>query len=99
MKTNQKQNVPAKSRTKRKSETLEERVHQHLTDINSKITDDDIRNVKTELDIRRETAPGNEEANNEENKPQSKKSRKQKKENETDSKHGTPWNLLSEGYD
>ena|ERR1044072_5882230 len=99
MKTNQKQNMPAKPRAKRKTETLEERVHRHLTDINSKITDDDIRNVKTELDIRRETAPGNEETNNEENKPQIKNSRKQKKENETSSKEGTSWDLLSESYD
>ena len=99
MKTNQKQNEPTKRRAKRKKETLEERVHRHLTDINSKITDDDIRNVKTELDIRRETAPRNEETKNEENKPQRRNSRKQKKENETDSKHATPWDLLSEGYE
>jgi hypothetical protein len=37
---------------KQRHETLAERVHRHLNDINSKITDDDIRNVRTELEIR-----------------------------------------------
>jgi hypothetical protein len=37
---------------KQTHETLAERVHRHLNDINSKITDDDIRNVRTELEIR-----------------------------------------------
>jgi hypothetical protein len=43
----------------RKVENVHERVRRHLTDKNSVITDDDIKNVKTELTIRGETAPGN----------------------------------------
>ena len=100
MKTNQKTTGSQKRNTKRPQETLKERVHRHLTDINSKITDDDIRNVKTELTVRGETAPET-RADNEENKRQEKRSEKQKKENEADSekKYTTPWNILSEGYD
>jgi hypothetical protein len=40
------------ARKSRKTETLEERVHRHLSDINSEITDEDIRSVKTELEVR-----------------------------------------------
>lgn len=49
---NQKNMEPGKRRTKQTRETLKERVHRHISDINSKITDDDIRNVKMELEIR-----------------------------------------------
>ena len=42
-----------------KVENVHERVRRHLTDKNSVITDDDIKNVKTELTIRGETVPGN----------------------------------------
>jgi hypothetical protein len=101
MKTNQKNNEAGKRPAKRKRETLKERVHRHLSDINSKITDDDIRNVRTELELRGETAPQTAETDNEENKPQKRPSRKQKKENETDSnkRKTSPWDILSEGYD
>ena len=84
--------------TKLPKETLEERVHRHLNDINSVITEDDIRNVKTELNTEQETA-------RQEQPPtkarKTRKSGKQKKENETDAaeKHTTPWDVLSEGYD
>jgi len=100
MKTNQKNKQPEKRNTKRSGETLEERVHRHLNDINSKITDDDIRSVKTELTVRGETAPEI-RADKEENKRQEKEIKKKKKENEPDSeeKHTTPWDILSEGYD
>jgi hypothetical protein len=37
-------------------ETIEERVHRHLTDIHSEITDADIKNVRIELGIRGEGA-------------------------------------------
>ena len=47
------------SKSPRKIENVHERVRRHLTDKNSVITDDDIKNVKTELTIRGETAPGN----------------------------------------
>jgi hypothetical protein len=79
-----------KRNSKPSHETLEERVHRHLTDINSKISDEDIRNVKTELDIREETNPGTRRVTG-----------KQKKENKEDfrEKYTSPWDLLSEGYD
>ncbi len=79
-------------------ESLEERVHRHLNDINSVITEDDIKNVKTELPAGGETAPDLRPKNNEKKK---RKTRKQKKENETDTeeKQTTPWDILSEGYD
>lgn len=110
MKTNQKSTEPDKrtagkskeskqpKETKRPKETLEERVHRHINDINSKITDDDIRNVRTELEIRSE-GPATPRTDNVENK-QSKRSSK-KKENEKDSsaRHSTLWDMLSEGYD
>jgi hypothetical protein len=84
--------------TKRSKETLEERVHRHLNDINSVITEDDIRNVKTELAISGETSSEQQPADI---KRKEKKPGKQKKENEinTEEKHTTPWELLSEGYD
>ena len=87
MKTDKKNKNPEK-RTK-KRESLEERVHRHLNDINSKITDDDIKNVKTELELRAET------------KPEHKQEKEETGENETnkENKQTTPWNLLSEGYD
>lgn len=37
------------------TETIRERVRRHLSDKNSVITDDDIRNVKTELYVTNET--------------------------------------------
>lgn len=55
MKPDKKNKNPEKGAKKR--ESLQERVHRHLNDIDSKITDDDIRNVKTELEIRIETNP------------------------------------------
>jgi len=45
------------SRKKPSNETVHERVRRHLSDKNSVITDEDIRNVKTELTIRGETSP------------------------------------------
>ena len=78
-------------------ESVEERVKRHLNDINSVITEDDIKNVTTVL-----TEP-NKPSNNQDPVKESKgrKSRKQKKEKKTDSgeKQTTPWDLLSEGYD
>jgi hypothetical protein len=84
--------------TKRSKETLEERVHRHLNDINSVITEDDIRNVKTELAISGATSSEQQPVKTERKK---RKPGKQKKEKEidTEEKHTTPWELLSEGYD
>jgi hypothetical protein len=96
METKEKNKRPV--RTKRSKETLEERVHRHLNDINSVITDDDIRNVKTELTVRGETVSAGQPVIKERKK---RKSGKQKKENEADTeeKQTTPWDILSEGYD
>jgi predicted GIY-YIG superfamily endonuclease len=80
------------------TESLEERVRRHLNDINSVITEEDIKNVKT---VSTETAETNnsEEPVNKERK--TRKNRKQKKENEVDTseKQVNPWDILSEGYD
>ncbi|HEV8282821.1 MAG TPA: hypothetical protein VGQ09_00850 [Chitinophagaceae bacterium] len=101
MKANTKNNQRGKQRTKHPSETLKERVHRHIADINSKITDEDIRSVRTELEIREQTNPEKAGETNEENKKRVKKSKKQKEENEIDKneKQTTPWDILSEGYD
>jgi hypothetical protein len=72
---------------KPKRETLEERVHRHLTDINSEITDDDIRSVKTELEVRSDTNPENSEKKNDEI------------ASTRENKQTTTWSELSEGYD
>ena len=32
-------------------ETISERVHRHLSDINSEITDEDVKNARIELDV------------------------------------------------
>jgi hypothetical protein len=85
MKQQKKTNRATKQKAKR--ETLEERVHRHLTDINSEITDDDIRSVKTELEVRSDTNPENVEKKKNEIAPNT-------KNNQT-----TPWSGLSEGYD
>jgi len=78
MKTDQKTKRPQKQEGKRPPETIEERVHRHISDINSKITDDDIKSVKTELDIRKNavTPPQNE---NKTTKKQKRNSRQDKK--------------------
>lgn len=39
-------------------ETIVERVHRHLRDIHSKITDDDVRNSRVELETNPETYYG-----------------------------------------
>jgi hypothetical protein len=96
MKTTQKNKRPAgKAPT---TESLEERVRRHLNDINSVITEEDIRNVKTVLPETTEAEKSEEPVNKERKR---RKSRKQKKENEIDTgeKHVNPWDVLSEGYD
>ena len=72
MKANQKKKPVPTQPLKRPPETIEERVHRHISDINSKITDDDIRSVKTELDIRRNSV-NRPEKENKANKKQKKK--------------------------
>jgi len=100
MKANQKTKPIPKQPVKGAPETIEERVHRHISDINSKITDDDIRSVKTELDVRRNSANGPEKENKA-NKKQKKSVRPDKKANKqsNEQKQMTPWNLLSEGYE
>jgi hypothetical protein len=100
MKTNQKIKQTPKQEAKRPPETIEERVHRHISDINSKITDDDIKSVKTELDIRRSSAVPPQKENKANKKQKRNSGQDKKKNNETgQEKHTTPWNLLSEGYD
>ena len=74
------------TKQKPKRETLEERVHRHLTDINSEITDDDIRSVKTELEVRSGTKPEN-------------SLEKDEIAPSAENKQKTTWSELSEGYD
>ena len=99
MKADQKIKQSPKKGIKRSPETIEERVHRHISDINSKITDDDIKSVRTELDIRRNSAEP--QGENKPNKKQKKSSGRKKKTNEETGpeKKTTPWDLLSEGYD
>ena len=98
MKASQKTKQTPKKEAKRSPETIEERVHRHISDINSKITDDDIKSVTTELDIRRNSSnePQQKETTNKE---QKKNTRRDKKGNNQadEGKHTTPRDLLSEG--
>jgi len=81
---------------KSKPETLEERVHRHLNDISSEITDDDIKNVRTGLEIRSETNPDVEqkEKNN-----QASENNENEAGGKNKNKQTTLWNNLSEGYE
>lgn len=94
MKQNAKPKQPSKKDPKPFPETLKERVHRHLSDINSEITDDDIRSVTTELEIRSESTAevildlNKEEVNKEEPEPKE----KSEKERNTKSKKKTPGN-------
>ena len=100
MKANQKIKSIPKQPVKPSPETIEERVHRHISDINSKITDEDIRSVKTELDVRRNSAnrPENE---NKANKMQKKSIRPDKKANKRSNEQNqtTPRDVLGEGYE
>ena len=99
MKANQKTKQTPKKEAKRSPETIEERVHRHISDINSKITDDDIKSVRTELDIRRNSA-NRPEKENKANKKQKKSVRPDKKAKQSnEQKQTTPWDLLSGGYE
>ena len=98
MKANQKSKQTPKRETKPLPETIEERVHRHISDINSKITDDDIKSVRTELDIRKNAA----DLPPEENKAVKKQKRNSRNKNDKqtgEEKPTTPWDLLSEGYE
>ena len=98
MKTNQKTKRTPKQETKR-PETIEERVHRHISDINSKITDDDIKSVKTELDIRKNSVPQLKKKNKANKKQKIDSDQPKKDEKTSPEKHTTPWDLLSEGYE
>jgi len=52
MKREEKAKRPASNKPRQQNETVHERVRRHLSDKTSVITDDDIKNVKTELSIR-----------------------------------------------
>ena len=100
MKTDQKTKRPQKQEGKRPPETIEERVHRHISDINSEITDDDIKSVKTELDIRSNSADQPQEENKATKKPKKSSGRNKKANDQTGpEKQTTPWDQLSEGYD
>lgn|GEM_PF-6517238 len=97
MKTSGRNKRPETKRRKR--ESLQERVHRHIADINSVITDEDIKNVTPGVteEPKRNAAPKTESEV-----PKKKAGRKQKKESETDGgvhKQTTPWDVLSEGFD
>ncbi len=83
MKTNQKTKQTPKKEAKRSPETIEERVHRHISDINSKITDDDIKSVRTELDIRRNSADQPHEENKTNKKPKSSSGKNKKSNDQT----------------
>jgi hypothetical protein len=52
MVTDNQKTTPVKNEQKKSGfETITERVHRHLSDIKSQITDDDIRNARIELEI------------------------------------------------
>ena len=99
MKTNQKTNQTPKKEAKRSPETIEERVHRHISDINSKITDDDIKSVKTELDIRSNSAdqPLGENKANKKQKRSSPAGIKKSNDQTDQEKQPTLGDLLSEG--
>ena len=52
MKKEEKAKRPASKKPRRQNETVHERARRHWQDKNSVITDEDIKNVKTELGIR-----------------------------------------------
>jgi hypothetical protein len=52
MKKEEKAKRPASKNSRQPNETVHERAQRHWRDKNSVITDDDIKNVKTELTIR-----------------------------------------------
>ena len=100
MKSNENAKRTPRQEIKRLPETLEERVHRHITDINSKITDDDIKSVRTELDIRKKSTDLPKPDDTGEKKQKRKAGRHKKDSNKNGSeKHGKPWDLLSEGYE
>jgi hypothetical protein len=100
MKANQKTKRPPKQEAKGSPETLEERVHRHLSDINSKITDEDIKSVKTELEIRRNSTDEQKAGKSAGKKQKRNAGRKKKNGDQNESEnHTTPWDLLSEGYE
>jgi len=99
MKANQKAKQTPKE-AKRSPETIEERVHRHISDINSEITDDDIKSVKTELDIRSNPTDQPQEENRANKKQKGNSGSNKKADDQTGlEKQTTPWDQLSEGYD
>ena len=99
MKANQKIKSIPKQPVKPSPETIEERVHRHISDINSKITDDDIKSVKTELDIRSDSPNQPEEENGDKKKKKRNSHEPKKDEEGRKEKDTTPWDLLSDGYE
>lgn len=103
MKANEKAKQTPKREMNHAPETIEERVHRHISDINSKITDEDIKSVKTELDVRRNSPNQPKEKNTAVKKQKRKPGRNDRDEKNSDEnapeRHTTPRDLLSEGYE
>ena len=95
MKTSHNNNAPKKQIPKKPNETLEERVHRHLNDINSKITDEDIRNVRTELEVRSQK-PTTPPTDTSENRKRRRPGKTKKQNNPGSDKQITPWDILDE---
>jgi hypothetical protein len=95
MKTSHYSKEPKKRTPKKTHETLRERVHRHLNDINSKITDEDIRNVRTEMEIRSQ-GPVTSPASTPENGRRRRSGNPKKQNKPGTDKHITPWDILDE---
>jgi hypothetical protein len=100
MKADQRTKRTPKQGEKRSTETIEERVHRHISDITSEITDDDIRSVKTALDVKRKSADKPQEENKANKKQKRSFGGNQESDDQTSQeKQTTPRDLLSEGYE
>ena len=95
MKTSHINKEPKKRTPKQRHETLRERVHRHLSHINSKITDEDIRNVRTEMEIRSQ-GPVTPPASTPKNRKGGRSGKPKKQDKPVSDKQITPWDILSE---
>ena len=88
MSTPQKKQAKSKNtKTTSKGHTAEEIVKRHLSDIDDKITDDDLKYVKIDLSIPKDKA----------HKPLPiKKNKARPKDSEKDNETITPWDVISE---
>jgi hypothetical protein len=77
-------------------ESLTERVRRHVSDINSTISDDDIRNVKIEPGHALPVPPPELAGASTDEVELTKEEQEEKKKNEGEEKKITPWDVLSE---